>query len=208
MTHFGPPAGRLAGSALVLLLLVAPLGSAAGASEAAPSVTMTPTSNLADGQRTTIRASGFHPYTAIQVLACAGTAQELPKDARDCEGTTLDSSGYTDAQGKYLNAPGDPSGDTSGYRVAVLPSAEFKTVSIHCGPHDPCVLYVGEYFNDFSKPHAFIPISFRGAAAPAGSGASRTPLVIVVAGILLGLGGAVGFRRGRRPVGDRTVAAT
>src|SRR5260370_41970132 len=112
----------------------------------APSATMIPAGGLTDGQRTTITAGGFHPFTGIQVLACAGTVANPPKDAQSCEGVTLDSSGYTDGNGNYRNAPGDPTGDTAGYRVAVLPSAEFKTVSIRCGPADPCVLYVGGQF--------------------------------------------------------------
>jgi hypothetical protein len=139
----------------------------------APTAAMNPSHGLVDGQRTTITATGFHPFTAIQVLACQGTVTNPPKDSTACEGVTLDSSGYTDANGNYRNAPGDPSGDTAGYRVAVLPSPQFKIVSIHCGPADPCVLYVGEQFNDFSKPHTFVPMVFKGAAPagrPLGSG--------------------------------------
>jgi hypothetical protein len=150
----------------------------------APSATMNPAGGLSDGQRTTITASGFHPFTGIQVLACAGTVASPPKDAQSCEGVTLDSSGYTDGNGRYRNAPGDPTGDTAGYRVTLLPSAEFKTVSIHCGPADPCVLYVGEQFTDFSKPHTFVTMAFKGAVTPGSGGrAGAAPATGVEAGL-------------------------
>ncbi|HEY4409068.1 MAG TPA: hypothetical protein VGO87_04250 [Acidimicrobiia bacterium] len=164
----------------------------------APSATMTPSRGLVDGQRTTITGTGFDPYTAVQVLACQGTVVNPPKDSTACEGVTLDSSGYTDAAGNYRNAAGDPSGDTAGYRVAILPSAQFKTVSIHCGPADPCVLYVGEQFNDFSKPHTFVPMVFKGA--PAGPAAEPGPVLEGGIGLALvvAAAAALGQRRRRR----------
>jgi len=168
-------------------------------SSPAPSATMVPTVGLTDGQRTTITASGFHPFTGIQVLACAGTISNPPKDAQSCEGVTLDSSGYTDANGNYRNAPGDPTGDTAGYRVAVLPSAEFKTVSIHCGPADPCVLYVGEQFTDFARPHTFVPMAFKGAPAPGDAAGPATGFETGLGAILVVLAAvSVAVRRRRR----------
>src|SRR5260370_42013763 len=109
----------------------------------APSATMIPAGGLTDGQRTTITAGGFHPFTGIQVLACAGSVANPPKDAQSCEGVTLDSSGYTDGNGHYRNAPGDPTGDTAGHRVAALPPAQFQAVRIPCGPADPRLLHCG-----------------------------------------------------------------
>ena len=165
----------------------------------APSVTLNPSHGLVDGQLTTITATGFDPFTAIQVLACQGTAANPPKDSTACEGVTLDSSGYTDAHGVYRNAPGDPTGDTAGYRVAVLPSAQFKTVSIHCGPADPCVLYVGEQFTDFSRPHTFVPMVFKGTA-PAGPSGGTGAVLEGGLGVLLvvAAAGAVLAQRRRR----------
>jgi hypothetical protein len=155
---------------------------------------MVPSRNLVDGQRTTITAAGFEPDTAIQVLACEGTVAEPPRDARSCEGVTLDSSGYTDGNGSYRNAPGDPTGDTAGYRVSLLPSGEFKTVSIHCGPAAPCVLYVGQQFTDFGKPHTFVPLAFKGAAPVGGSGGTGAGLdggVVALGLVLAAAAGAV-----------------
>jgi hypothetical protein len=164
----------------------------------APSATMTPSDGLVDGQVTTITATGFDPYTAVQVLACQGTVADPPKDSKDCEGVTLDSSGYTDAHGNYRNAPGDPTGDTTGYRIAVLPSAQFKTVSVHCGPADPCVLYVGEQFNDFSKPHTFVPMAFKGAAAAGPSGGTAAVFDGGIGLLLVAAAGAALWQRRRR----------
>jgi|GEM_PF-4298683 len=168
----------------------------------APSATMSPSHGLVDGQRTTITATGFEPFTGVQVLACQGTMAHLPKDSTACEGVTLDSSGYTDAHGNYRNAPGDPTGDTAGYRVAVLPSAQFKTVSIHCGPADPCVLYVGEQFTDFAKPHTFVPMTFK-APTPAGSAGNTGALVEggIVVLLAVAAGALVRHRRRRRVAG-------
>jgi hypothetical protein len=176
----------------------------------APLAAMTPSRGLVDGQRTTITATGFDPYTAIQVLACQGTMATPPKDATACEGVTLDSSGYTDAHGDYRNTPGDPTGDTAGYRVSVLPSAQFKTVSIRCGPADPCLLYIGEEFNDFSKPHTFVPLVFKGAAPARGVGGT-SGLVdggIGVALVALAAGAVLWQRRRRRSAGLRPELET
>ena len=206
------------GLAVVLVLGGSP-GLSARAEAAAPTATVVPSAGLVDGQRVTIRASGFHPYTPVQVLACEGTAEKPPLDSRACEGVTLDSTGYTDAGGRYLNEPGDPSGDTVGYRVAVLPSEIFKTVSIACGPHDPCVLYVGEEFNDFSKPHIFVPIAFAGGGAPAAAGARSADVgnhsgggsggggPAVVPGIAAVVGLAVAFRWRRHARRPRVTAS-
>jgi MYXO-CTERM domain-containing protein len=163
-----------------------------------PSATMTPSHGLVDGQLTTISATGFDPFTAIQVLACQGSVANPPKDSTACEGVTLDSSGYTDAQGRYRNTPGDPTGDTAGYRVAALPSARFKTVSIHCGPADPCVLYVGEQFNDFARPHTFVPMVFKGTAPAGPSGGGTGTVLEGGLGLLLVVAAAAAVRRRRR----------
>jgi hypothetical protein len=194
------PRTVVAGIVLAATAVLTPTAARA----AGPRATMTPDHNLTDGQHVTIRASGFDPDTPIQVLACSGTLADPPKDARACEGTTLDSHGYTDARGNYLNAPSDPSGDTAGYRVAVLPSEALKTVSIRCGPQDPCVLYVGPYFNDFTAPHTFLPLVYKGAPAAAGGSHAPTPALLAVPVLLVGVAGAFAVvRRRRRRPGSR-----
>ena len=168
----------------------------------APSATMIPSNGLVDGQVTTITATGFDPYAAIQVLACQGTVAAPPKDSTACEGVTLDSSGYTDAHGNYRNTPGDPTGDTSGYRIAALPSAQFKTVSIRCGPADPCVLYVGQQFNDFAKPHTFIPMAFKGATPASQSGGTAAVLEGGIGLLLVVAAVAAVWQRRRRQTAE------
>lgn len=191
--------------ALVASSAVAPVAAATG-----PTATLTPDTSLVDGQHATIHASGFPPHTELQVVECAGSKDHLPKDSRECEGSTLDSSGYTDAAGRYLNAPGDPSGDTAGYGISVLPSKTFPVVSVHCGPADPCVLFVGEQVNDFTQPHVFLPFSFKGAktatTSTSGAGSSNAPLELSGLAVVAA-GGLLARRRLRaKKAADRHVA--
>ena len=176
----------LGGSALFALGVISPTAASG------PTATVTPSTGLVDLQRITIRGSGFEPFTPIQVLECNGTMKSLPRDATACEGISLDSSGYTDRGGNYVNAP--HTGRTNGFLVLVLPDAQADIVSIHCGrPGDPpCVLYIGEDHNNFQRPHAFAAIRFKGQ--PASGGSSITWVVIVVA-VLIGGAGVVVVRR-------------
>jgi hypothetical protein len=117
-----------------------------------------------------------------------------------CEALSLDSTGTTSATGDYVNEPGDPSGDTAGFSVTALPSRLSKTVTIRCGPKDPCVLYIGENYHDFTRPHTFLAMSFAGApaaATPKKSDVTKTVVVGVVAAILV-IGGLVVLGRRRR----------
>ena len=179
--------GILTGMSIVVVSVMT------SASAAGPTVTVTPTSNLMDGQRLVIRGSGFDPYKAIQVLECNGTASNPPPDATYCEGTTIDSSGYTDRQGTYVNAPGGQGAlhTTKGYLLFALPDAVDTLVNIHCGhPKDPpCVLYIGEDHNNFTLKHAFVPITFKGQAVSHGGSTAPIALavLIVVGGAALGL---------------------
>jgi hypothetical protein len=164
-----------------------------------PTGSMTPSSGIVDLQRVTVRATGFPPHQEIQVLECSGTAQSLPIDSHSCEGDTLDSGGFSDANGNYINTVGDPSGRTKGYRVYVLPSKTLSVVSIQCDPTHPCLLYVGLSFDDFTQPHAFVPFTFKGAAA-ASSGHSSSAWIWALIGalIVLGLVGVARLLRRRR----------
>lgn len=178
--------------------VLATAGAPAGAE--GPTASVTPTAGLADGQRVAIRGSGFEPFTRIQVLECAGTAKRPPKDNHECQGLTLDSSAMTDGGGSFVNSPDDPTRRTHGYRVVTLPKPAMTPLGPHCGPTDPCGLYVGVQETDFARPHVFVALSFTGAPAPHRSATSRGPLV---AGVLLSGGAIVAGllvwrRRGRR----------
>ena len=192
--------GRFGLVAIAVLATGLPMWMATASAAAGPTATMSPNTGLIDLQRTTIRGGGFPAHRQIQVLQCEGTLQSPPRDARACEGDTLDSAGYSDAQGRYVNEPKDPTGHTAGYEVYILPSATLSVVSIRCGPANPCVLYIGVQFTDFSQPHTFISMSFRGAVATASPADHRLPWaeVSIAAVIAVGLGTYLYARR-RKP---------
>jgi Neocarzinostatin family len=124
------------------------------------SVSATPASGLTDGQIVAVRAAGLPPEHTIQVEQCAGTAAVPPPDNTACDALTLDTQAGTDAQGNYVNGPGDGNGDT-GFRVYTRPSPLLASpTTITCDGTHPCVLYVGVDQNDFSKPHVFADIRF------------------------------------------------
>jgi hypothetical protein len=176
---------------------------------ASPTATMAPSSGLGDQERTTIRGTGFDPNTPIQVLECNGTTKSPPQDARSCEGLSLDTSGYTDGQGNYVNSPADRVGTTKGYLVLMLPDTVADLVAIHCGhPQDPrCVVYIGEDHNDFRKKHVFIDLAFKGQPSGGGSGSSGVVIVLLIVVLAAGTATLVWLRsrRARRP-GDSKLA--
>lgn len=161
-------------------MVIARGGMPAGA--AGPVASVTPAAGLADGQRVTIRGSGFEPFTRIQILECVGTAKRPPKDNHECQGLTLDSSAMTDGAGSFVNSPDDPTRRTHGYRVVTLPKPSMTPLGPRCGTADPCGLYVGVQETDFARPHVFVALGFAGARAH--TAGSRVPLI--VGGLVLG----------------------
>ena len=152
-------------AAFVVATAAAQLPALAGtAAQAAPST------GLVDGQIIQVTGSGFDPGRTIQVMECSGTLTAPPKDIKVCQGLTLDTSSYTDLQGGFIDGASDPSGLTQGFKVYMLPGPSLPAGPTKCDPADPCLLFVGEDHNDFSKPHVFVPISFAAAASRAGSG--------------------------------------
>jgi hypothetical protein len=179
----------------------------AQAATTSPTASATPDTGLANGQRINVRASGFEPLVNIEVMECKGTAAAPPKDLTSCEGLSADTTGYTDDQGNYVNAPGVYGGRRMlGFKALVLPSPQARYASIRCGPVDPCVLYVGVDFHDFKLPHVFVPISFAGGStAPATtttpphspSGSSPLPLLLLAVAVLVVVALIVVRRRAR-----------
>jgi hypothetical protein len=150
------------------------------------SASVAPATGLTDGQIVAVQAGGLPPEHTIQIEQCAGTAAAPPPDNTACDALTLDTQAGTDAGGRYVNAPGDPSGDT-GFRVYTRPSRLLNApTTITCDAAHSCVLYVGVDQNDFSKPHAFGDIRFAGgvvapavSAPAAGAPAAGAPAVVV-----------------------------
>jgi hypothetical protein len=113
----------------------------------------TPNSNLHDHDvvQVHVDAGVFHNNTIIKVIECIHGASQ----GDDCEG-------LTNVQTNRSSAT-DGSFDLA-YTVRTLPDTDFPNPSITCDDQNPCDLYVGENFNDFSgAPKVLIPLSF---AAP------------------------------------------
>jgi hypothetical protein len=189
---------RLAGFSL--LCVVAAAGSIAVLALASPAVgdsgasaVVTPATGLHDGQIVSVTGTGFPPLTRIQIIECAGTAAQPPKNSQFCQGDTLNSSALTDENGAFKNSLTDPTHVSHGYRIYVLPHTVFSPYPPDCGPHtSPCGLYVGVTSNDFTQPHVFLPISFAGSSG--GAAGSLWPWIIVVLALVL-IGGVLVWRR-------------
>jgi len=198
------PAGLLLASGVIW-------SGAAAAAAATPAAKVTPTSRLADGQVMSVSGTGFTPNHQVQTIQCSGTVASPPKDQQSCEGLTLDSSSFTNGDGAFVNSPSDPTHQTHGIAVYDVPGHAVNQASIRCGPTDPCVLYVGDDFHDFSYPHVFIGLQFAGSTGSSAPVTATTPRtahkssaapemvagVVVVAGLALA-GTGIRTRRRRR----------
>jgi hypothetical protein len=127
-----------------------------GASAAAPNVTVSPGSNLHNGQSVSVAVGPngfFTPNAHVNILECAdpgGKVANLPKDASTCDGNTI--------QGPTVLVGTDGSFSTSGYSVYVLPSItldEQPDGQPVCNATNPCVLFVGQDQNNFTAPKVF-----------------------------------------------------
>jgi len=119
-----------------------------------PAATVTPHTNLTDGQSVAISASGFPADRTLQVEECAGTTANPPTDNTACDGITLDSSTGTDSQGNY---------DNPAYTVYLRPNSLPSPATISCDASHACVLFIGVDQNNLSQPHAFADLSFSAA---------------------------------------------
>jgi hypothetical protein len=127
-----------------------------GASAAAPNVTVSPGSNLHNGQSVSVAVGPngfFTPNAHVNILECAdpgGKVANLPKDASTCDGNTI--------QGPTVLVGTDGSFSTSGYSVYALPSTtldEQPDGQPVCNATNPCVLFVGQDQNNFTAPKVF-----------------------------------------------------
>lgn len=100
--------GSATSPSVVTTFLTSPKATSASASPGAQHVTITPSQQLTDGQHVQVRASGFTPGEALQVIQCAdkGTAT----GPGDCNlsgmlATNADSSGSVQATVTVLRGP-------------------------------------------------------------------------------------------------------
>ena len=203
---------RLAGAASVTALTLfawAPLAHASNGTNGnqpanqycnganAPCGVASPATNLVDSQFITLEGSGFPANASdLQVEECEFLGAN-PTSNTVCDGDTLDVQEGTDANGNYFNGPHDAAGDT-GYQVYQLGSGTgpFAADPYKCDSANPCVLFIGVDQNNFSLPHAFVPIAF---APPAQVPESPFVPALPVGGafVLFG-GGYVVYRHGRK----------
>ena len=154
---------RLAAVGAVLGLSVFAMG---GTAVAAVAATVTPNTNLTDGQTVHVHATGLPAsLSAASVAECVRGATS----SSQCEGATNDVSHGTDASGTY---------DNTGYIVNVLPNNNFPFTSINCDGSgaNECDLFVGQDLNNFNQPHTLVPIEF---ASP-GQGVPEVPYAVLL----------------------------
>jgi hypothetical protein len=145
----------LLGLCAVVALAIA-IAQTVGASAAVPTLTLSPGSNLHNGESVSVSvgANGFFtPHSHVNILECAdpgGKSANLPKDDSTCDGNTI--------QGTTVLVAADGSFSASEYTVYSLPNATLGEQSNGqpvCNATDPCVLYVGQDQNDFTSPKVF-----------------------------------------------------
>ena len=142
----------------------------AGAS--APTVTMSPSTDLHDGESVSVSIGPntvFTPNAGVNILECAdpgGTLANLPKSDSTCDGNTI--------QGNTILVAANGSASEAKYTVYLLPSPALGEQANNqpvCNQTDPCVLYVGQSQNDFTAPKVF---SAPFTIAPASGGGTTT----------------------------------
>lgn len=162
----------------------------------------TPNSNLHDGDvvQVHVDAGTFPANTTIKVIECVHGAT----DGTQCEGLTNVQTKRSAADGSYDNS----------YTVRTLPDAAIPNPGITCDDMNPCDLYVGVDFNNFSSPKVLIPITFAAVTTttttpasttttiqPVVPEASRAIALPVSALTLVGGGLVIAARRRRRTAG-------
>jgi len=133
-------------------------GSSSGAQTDGVPLTVTPdpSGGYSNGQTITVSVgpnSHFAPYSSIKILQCSdpgGGTSGLPKSIADCDGNTI--------QAGTIVVQKDGSFTQHGYPIYRLPStalAEVPTGTPVCNSTHPCVLYIGQNQEDFTKPKIF-----------------------------------------------------
>jgi len=154
------PGGVLIGLVVTLGLGLAACGgsSSGGAQTGGVPLTITPdpSGGYVDGQTITVSVganSRFAPNSSIKILQCSdpgGGTSGLPKSIANCDGNTI--------QGGTLVVAKDGSFTQKGYTVYRLPSVQLAEVPSGvpvCNSTHPCVLYIGQNQEDFTKPKIF-----------------------------------------------------
>jgi hypothetical protein len=152
--------------------LVTLLVGSAPAGASTPTLTVTPSTDLHDGESVAVSVgpnSVFTPNSRVNILECAdpgGSVANLPKSDSTCDGNTI--------QGNTVLVAANGSASDPDYTIYLLPSPALGEQSNDqpvCNQTNPCVLYVGQNQNDFTAPKVF---STAFSIAPAAGGATTT----------------------------------
>jgi Neocarzinostatin family len=140
MTTLRRPAKVLAAIGLATATAAASLAAGSvpgGAQVADPQVTLDPATDLVDGSRVTVTATGFRPNGDLEIMQCAaGNSGFAGCDFSDVQGLTADAAGSA----------------TLEFAVdATIPNSEFGTSEQDCRPAGACVMRV---FGNFDDPSA------------------------------------------------------
>jgi hypothetical protein len=143
-----------------------------------PSVTITPAGPYRNGQTISVHVGAndlFTPDQHINILECSdigGTPSGLPKGIAQCDGNTV--------QGGTIVIGHDGSFSAAHFTVYSLPNqALAETVGgvPVCDATHPCVLYVGQNQEDFTKPKLFsapFTVTPTAGATPTAAGSNPT----------------------------------
>lgn len=154
------------------LPLVTLLSGSAPAGASTPTLTVSPSTDLHDGESVSVSISPnsvFTPNSRVNILECAdpgGSVANLPKSDSTCDGNTI--------QGNTILVAANGSASDPDYTIYLLPSPALGEQSNNqpvCNQTNPCVLYVGQNQNDFTAPKVF---STAFSIAPAAGGSTTT----------------------------------
>ena len=140
------------------LPLVALLSASAPADAAASALTVSPSTDLHDGESVSVSIgpnSVFRPSSRVNILECAdpdGSVANLPKSDSTCDGNTI--------QGNTILVAANGSASDQDYTIYLLPSPALGEQSNNqpiCNQTNPCVLYIGENEENFNSAKMFSP---------------------------------------------------
>jgi hypothetical protein len=146
---------------------------------------------------------GTDNTVAKQIVECAAPNGVLPTQSIACDGLTI--------QGPTVLPTTTGAITLQNYQIFALPDTvllgEAAGGQPVCGNTlaTECVLYIGDNFNDFTKPHLWsqpflITANGNDLGANPGDGTPEVPMAILLPVAAMGLlGGAVAIRRRRKP---------
>jgi len=195
----GVPVRSTARSVLIIAAMVVAVSgswlvtSTAAVAAGEPAVTIAPgpaAGAFRNGQSVTVSVgpnSLFDPYSRVVIIECAdpkGTVANLPTAFRNCDGDTVQANSVLVQKNGSFSSPN--------YTMYAVPNADLQEQANWtpvCSKTQYCVLYVGENYNDFSKPKVFSQPYLFTSDAPTISGGTATPTTILGSATGTGTGG-------------------